>query len=283
MDLIIVGDDRDRFANEFAEFSNQQGYNAIVLDVSAAARLFSIRIDRGIAEITPQISILFRIPAPSLQRTSFDDSFQYGECLATLWAAATLNPATVINRPTNYSLWGRTSPSFTLTKMRAGLTSPHPALAGTPLPNLGEGQGVRADQAEVFSLRAPSPPAALVSQQWYVQDAITYQTAAWPEIPEGEGPYRARCADPNLAYEIVIVLGDRAWRSTAVSLEHLELEPQSISLLKRLDLTFGAVTWGISPDLQTATLARVDPFPTMEQVQFVWPVLAPALLEAFFS
>jgi hypothetical protein len=136
---------------------------------------------------------------------------------------------------------------------------------------------------EVFSRQAPPPPTALVDRQWYLQDTSTYQTAAWPEIPEGEGPYRARCVDPDLAYEIVVVLEEQAWRCTAVSLEDLELEAQSISIAKKLDLTFGAVTWGISPDMQTATLARVDAFPSMEQVQFVWPALAPALLEALLA
>lgn len=261
MDLIIVGDRADRFSIEVVEIAKQTGYVAAILDVFEAGQLFSVSIDSGCAVVTPDLPMLLRMSSPSAMRTDFDTSFQYGECLATLWAAAALSKSTVLNRPTPSSFWGRSSNSSVLTKLRAGLSE---------------------EEIEVFSLHPTAPPTELANQQWYVQDLTTYTTTAWPNIPEGEGPYRAYYSDPDPAYEMVVVLGDQAWRCTTALLEHLELEQKSISIIKKLELTFGVVIWSISPDFENAALFRVNPFPSMQQVQFVWPALAPALLEALF-
>ncbi|HIK03256.1 MAG TPA: hypothetical protein IGS40_00840 [Trichormus sp. M33_DOE_039] len=262
MDLIIVGDRSDRFCTEVLDLVQQAGYTADIFDVCDAARLFSIGMEDGQVFVTPDIPILLRIQSPSTIRTSFDDSFIYGECLSTLWAAATLNKSPVINRPTTHSIWGKTSYSSVLTAVRAGYQE---------------------NDIEIFSSQILPPHTAKINQQWYVQDLVTYNTTAYPNIPEGEGPYRGRWADIDPGYEIVVVLEDKAWRSTTVPLEHLALEQQSISLMRNLDLTFATVTWSISENLETATIARIDSFPLMEQIQFVWPALAPALLEVLFS
>jgi hypothetical protein len=190
----------------------------------------------------------------------------------SLWAAAALSKSTVINRPGVDGFMGRLSHSAALTELRAG--------CGGAL--------------EVFAKSAPPPPEDRkqetvplllegMEQRWYIQDLGTYRTAAWPHMPEGVGPYRARWASTEPAYEVVAVLGSNAWRCTIVPLDHLELEQKSIFLLKQLKLVFGTVIWSISQDLKSATLARVNSFPTMGQVQFVWTSLGPALLKEFFS
>jgi hypothetical protein len=262
MDLIIVGDESDRFCGEVAEIAMEKGYDVAILDVYDAARVFSIGIEDGQAFVTPDIPMILRMSPPAAVRASFDDSFQYGECLATLWAAAALSKSTVINRPTANSIWGRTSYSSVLTKLNAGAIE---------------------EQVEIFSSQAPTPPSKQVNKEWYLQDLVTYNTTPYPEIPKGEGPYRARWSEPDPAYEIVVVLDDKAWRCTNISLEHLELEEKSIFLVRNLDLIFGAVIWNISEDLTDTTIARIDSFPLMEQLQFVWPALAPALLEVLFQ
>ncbi|QSJ14639.1 hypothetical protein JYQ62_22350 [Nostoc sp. UHCC 0702] len=261
MDLIIVGDRGDRFAIEVVNLAKQKGFVAEILDVCEAAQLFTVSIDSGCAIVTPDIPLVLRMSAPSAIRQDFDTSFQYGECLATLWAAAALMKSTVINRPTPFSAWGRAANSSVLTQVRAGLTP---------------------EGTEIFSLHPPTPPQELVNQQWNVQDLTTFIDTPWPEIPEGEGPYRAYYSDFDPAYEMVVVLGEQAWRCTTASLEHLQLENQSIAMIKQLEMTFGVVIWSISPNLNNSTLFRVNPFPSMQQVQFVWHSLAPALIDILF-
>lgn len=260
MELLVVADPADRLASEVVQIAREHGHTAFIFNVCEAARLFSIHIDSGQASIEPDLPLFLRMPSQPVLRTSFDASFQYGECLATLWAAAALSKSPVINRAGVNGLLGRASYSSALTELRAGVTG---------------------GATEVFSRDVPSPPEP-GKQQWYIQDTITYRTTAWPTIPEGTGPYRARWADPDPAYEVVVVLGHQAWRCTIVPLDHLELQQKSIFVIQKLGLNFGAVTWSISPDLKCATLVRVNPFPSMGEVQFVWLGLGPALMKEFF-
>ncbi|MFN6481129.1 hypothetical protein [Nostoc sp. DedQUE07] len=261
MDLLIIGSSDDIFCQAVNELVRQKGYTSELLDVCNAARMFSISVTSEKLSITPEIPVILRIPPQMPIRTSFDDSFIYDECLATLWAAMTLSKSPVINRPTANSLWGNLSYSSNLTKLKAGYTS-----------NL-----------EVFSSQVPPSPQALLDKQWYLQDLTTYNTAAYPEIPEGVGPFRASWVSANLEYEIVVVLENKAWRCTKTSLEHLQLEEKSISLLRNLDLVFGTVTWSIDSNLESANIARINPYPSLEEIQFVWSDFAPALLETIFS
>jgi hypothetical protein len=266
MDLLIIGSSDDIFCEAVQELVKQKGYTSAILDVCDAARIFSISVASGKSYVTPDIPVILRIPPQAPIRNSFDDSFIYGECLATLWAATTLSKSTVINRPTANSLWGNVSYSSNLTKLKAGYTSS----------NLN-------CNIEVFSSQVPSSPQTLLNKQWYLQDLTSYNTAADPEIPEGVGPYRASWVYSNLEYEIVVVLEDKAWRCTNTKLEHLQLEEKSISLLRNLDLVFGTITWSIDSNLENADVARINPYPSLPEIQFVWSDFAPALLETIFS
>lgn len=262
MDLIIVGVRDDQFSTEFAAFAQQNGYSASILDSCEAAQLFSISIDSGQATVMPNLPMLIRTTSTPPVREDFDRSFQSGECFATLWAAAALNQALVLNRPTTHSFWGRISYSPELTKWRAGL---------------------REDTVEIFASQAPPPPTERFNHQWYLQDVGTHEIEAWNTLPDGKGPYRARWSKPNPTYEIVVVLNEKTWRCTTAAIDHLDLEQKSIKLLQRLDLSFASVVWNVSHDVQSATLVRVDPFPSFQQIQFVWSSLAPALLEVLVS
>lgn len=261
MELVIVADPADLLASEVAHLAKEHGHTATIVDVCTAARLFSIHVHAGQATIEPDYPLFLRIPPQPVLRTSYDASFQYGECLATLWTVAVLSRSTVINRPDMNGLLGRSSYSAALTELRGGIT---------------EGS------VEVFAKDIPAPPNC-IKGQWYIQDTVTHEITAWPAIPRGEGPYRARWANPDSTYEVVVVLGQGAWRCTPVQLEHLELEHKSVSLVTGLNLSFGAVTWRISQDLSYATLVQVNPFPSMNQAKFVWPVLGAALMKEFFS
>ncbi len=260
MDLLIVSDSADRLAIETVELAQEQGRTAAILDVLEAAQLFSIGIDGNQVVVTPEIPLFLRLPAPSMLRKSFDAEFQLSEGLATLWAAAALTHAPVINRPRIDTLSGYVSSSAVLTELRAGITT-------------------RA--LEIFSSEALPPPVPSV-QSWYLQDVVTHCTTPWPKLPEGQGPYRARYADIEPAYEAVVVLESQSWRCTMAPLEHLALEEKSVHVIHKLGLSFGAVIWSIPYDLSHGVLVYVDPFPPMNVVKFVWLGLGPALLEAFF-
>jgi hypothetical protein len=261
MDLLIVGDANDDFALSVDQMTQSQGYKADILDPESAAQLFTIAIQSKQATVIPDIPLILRLLAPPTLRTSFDESFQYGESLATLWAAATLTKSPVINRPTANSFWGHASYSSTITYQRAQLEP---------------------EFTEVFALYPPPPRGNLVEQQWYIQNTATQEVQPWSSILHEPGPYRGKWSNYEPAYELVTVLGDQAWRSTSTPLEHLELESKSVFIVRNLELSFATLWWNVSEDLQQASLVRVNPFPTMSELQFVWSDLGSALMEVLF-
>ncbi|MGV9386482.1 hypothetical protein ACWDRB_62525 [Nonomuraea sp. NPDC003707] len=267
-ELIVVADPADEVANEVAEFVTDNGHRARILDVFEAAHLFTVAVRGGVAIVTPEHSMFLRLPPPPVPRAGFDAEFQFGECLAQLWAVAALTPAPVINRPTPDGLGSRVSFSAALTEMRAG---------------------VAVGSVEVFSA-LPPPPAAPVPAQgsqdaaWWVRDMVTGTTAPWNENMDGQtgGPYRARWSAADPVFEAVVVLGDSAWRCTTADLEHLDLTGRSVGIAAELGLDLAAVTWRLVPDLTSAVLIGVEPFPALEQLRMVWLGLGPRLLKVLF-
>lgn len=258
MDVLIVGEATDSLSKAIVETFAQFGKEVAILDVLSAAQLFTIEITSGKVSVTPDLPIILRIASPQLIRNNFDETFQYEEALSTLWAVAAACNSPVLNRPTPRTMWGEISHSSVLTQVRADLTP---------------------DTQEIFSLYPPNLISDTPQKQWYLQDLGTYKTTEAKEIPLGNGPFRSRLSLANLAYEIVVVLADRAWRTTQVPLEHLELERQSISLLRRLNLNFGIVIWSINNDYTQASIARIETFPTFAQVELIWSELALSLYE----
>jgi hypothetical protein len=159
-----------------------------------------------------------------------------------------------VNRPTEFGFAGRSSPSGAITELRSGVLQPAP---------------------EIFSRRPPTPAPG---RHWSIQDTGTLDTALLPKLPLGIGPYRSRPVDPGLRYEIVVVVGRRAWRMTSVPLEGLQLETRSVAMMRYLHLTFGAVTWSIAHHRREATIARVDSYPSMEQIRYAWAAVGESLL-----
>jgi hypothetical protein len=261
IDLLIVASTTDLFARAFSQKCVKLGYSVKEMNLETAAGIFSISLENGLATIEPDVRMLLRIPAPAEYDYSFDKAFLDGERFATLFAAAALSKSTVINRPYKGSLTGRCTHSTALTQLRGDMAK---------------------IQAEVFSNIYPSPDGRDEGKLWCVQDLGTFHSAPWPSMPPGDGPYRAKwSAEPS--YEFVTVVDNKAWRATTVDLEHLQLESTSIALVKRLELRFASVTWAISPCLQYSTLTRVDPYPPVHKVKFVWQEVSTALMELFFG
>ncbi len=270
-DLVVVADPADEVAAEVKIFVEESGRSAAVLDVFDAAQLFTVSVRDGVAKVDPEVPLFLRLPSPPPLRTGFDAEFQFNECLAQLWAAAALTSAPVINRPSPQALGSRVSHSAALTGLRAGL----------------DGGAV-----EIFSSRPSEPPeppeppslSASGGDQWWVQDASTHLTSPWP-LPPGDrtGPFRARWSDADPVFEAVVVLAGQAWRCTTADLDHLRLEERSDAVASSLDVTLAAVIWRLAPDLSSAWLVNVEPYPALEQLRMVWLGLGPQLLKVLFT
>jgi hypothetical protein len=258
VDLLIVGEAEDSLAQAIADTFAKLGKEVAILDVLSAAQLFTVEIINGKVSVTPDLPIILRIASPQLIRTNFDETFQYEEALSTLWAVAAACHFPILNRPNPRSMWGQVAFSSVLTQVRANL---HP------------------DTQEIFSRHPLNLTSEDPQQQWYLQDLGTYQTTLASETPQGNGPFRSRKMLATSGYEMVIVLANRAWRTTQVALEHLELERQSISLLRNLDLDFGIVIWSINNKRDRASIARIEAFPTFSQVEPIWSELVMSLHE----
>ncbi|EFC83440.1 hypothetical protein [Parafrankia sp. EUN1f] len=279
-DLLIVADPEDPVAAELTAYLAEHGRRAVTLDPFDAAQLFTVEVrgrasgdgDRGgeagdgvggqaVVSVVPEVPIFLRVPELANAAGSFDARFQYQECVAQLWAAATLTNAPVVNRPTSRAFGGALSYSAALTERRAG----EPA-----------------GSVEVFTARFPDP-AVQVDECWWVRDTITGHSAVWPGRPSGDGPYRARWSVSDPAFEVVIVLGADAWRCTTAEIDHLELTARSVTLAGRLELTLAAVVWRVDADGERARLVEVDPFPGVELLRMAWLGLGPRLLAMFFG
>jgi hypothetical protein len=260
-DVFVVASTDDALAQAFVRACDRRGHSAEILDVDRAARRFTIAVDDGVVRVEPEAGLFLRIPPPPAIRPSFDEAFLSGECFAMLFAAAALGAAPVVNPPYRGSLNGRLTHSSAVTALRVG--------AG-PVTQ------------EVFASSVPEPPGEGPAQSWCVQDLSTFGTATWPFATDGGGPFRARWADADRAYEMIVVLDATAWRTSRVDLRALRLESRSVDLVARLGLRFAVVTWAVSASLEAADVARVDPYPSLAQVRPVWPEVGEALVTAFF-
>jgi hypothetical protein len=248
--LLLVGDDGDPVVAGLAELARAGGRAVTVAPPARAARMFSVACDGARATVEPAVPMLLRAARPRADPRDEQARFHADELAATLWAAGALSPAPVVNRPGPNGWAGGLSASAAVTERRAGVD---------------EGR------AETF---ATAPPG---DGGWWVEDAGTRRVAVSPDAP-GPGPFRMRPAAAWEGYELVAVVGDRAWRSTALDLGGLRLEPRSVAACRALGLQFAAVTWGIEPRAAGAAVARIDAFPTAEQLRPCWPDVARALL-----
>lgn len=258
LDFLIVAGQKDLIVLELDNLASSRGCVSRIVGLEEAARLFSISVGENQPVVEPDIPIFLRPRALPPIRENFLSAFHYGECIGTLRAATALMKSPCINRTTKYGFGGRSSPSSVITEIRAGVTNP---------------------SLEVFS-RELLEPSILTQQNLGVQDTITFDTAKYPNVPKGIGPYKSKLIGPTSDYEIVVVVGRQAWRISTAPIDHLDLEQKSIKILKKLDLIFGAITWSISSDRRIATVARVDPYPSMDQVRYVLQPVIHALIES---
>ncbi|CAJ59546.1 MULTISPECIES: hypothetical protein [Frankia] len=261
-DLLIVAEPDDAVASFVAEYLDEVGRRAVVLDPFHAAQLFTVAVSGRSALVTPRVPMLLRVPPPPVVGAGArpDAQFQYQECVALLWAAAALTDLPVVNRPSVVAFGSAVSGSAALTDMAAG----------QPVSSI-----------EVFSSTYPDP-ARQTDEAWWVQDAVTRETARWPQPPAAGGPFRARWSAADPVFEVVVVLAGSAWRCTTAEIDDLDLPGRSLAVVERLGLTLAALIWRVGDDGGSAHLVDVDPFPGLDIVRMTWLGLGPHLLTVLF-
>lgn len=254
--MLVVAAAGDPVAGLLSNLARQDGRSAVVMTHADAARLFSIAGSGNGMTVDPDVPMLLRPPMPAAPGRDADSTFLDGETFGALWAAAALAASPVINRPTVHGFEGGWSPSAAVTERRAALP-----VASELYLHLPPG--------------APPPD----GRTWAIEDARG-RTRRWTALDRDDIPCRARALIAGEAYERVIVLDGKAWRSTVVELDGYALEERSIAAVAALGLSFAAVTWGIAEDLGAVRLARIDPYPRADQLFPVWNDVGPALLKA---
>jgi hypothetical protein len=256
LDLLLVADRRDPVATLIAAEARRHDRQLLVMEHEDAGRLFTITGEAEATRVEPDLPMLLRPAAPPIPNRDSDAIFLSGESLATLWAAAALLRSPVLNRPSPRGFEAGWSSSGAITERRA-----------------------QARVAPEIYARAQSDAGPPDRRPWAVED-MRGRTRRWINADTGDAPYRARPVIEDEGYERVIVLNDRAWRSTMLELDRFGLEARSIEIARNLGLGFVAVTWGLDPRLEQARLARIDPYPRVDQIFPVWADLGPALIEA---
>lgn len=253
MDLLVVGEPDDPVASAIVSFALSRGRRAILLNHDQAARLFTLSNGPDGAQVEPDVPMVLRPRAPPPAKATADETFLRGEAWATLWAAAALATSPVLNRPGAFGAEGRWSVSGAIIDRRAH------APGGAEL-HLAARGGAKPPDSRPWAIEATGRPA----RRW--RGPVTGALGRARPILEDE------------RYERVIVLDDKAWRSSTVDLAALTLETRSIAAAAQLGLAFAAVTWGVGTDHAVARLARIDPYPSLEQLWPVWSDVAPALM-----
>jgi hypothetical protein len=222
-----------------------------------AARLFTVAAGEGATRVTPDIPIILRAPKMP-DSLDPDMKFQFGECMALLWAAAALTEAPVLGRPGSDGLGGACSTSAVVTEQRCGL------YAGRP---------------EVFLKGVMDGPS---DDAWWFQSPDTlapFQAGASNAYP---GPRRGRPLLRDEQYEFVLVFGQDAWSRSGVAAGEHDLLAASVAATERLNLDFALVVWALDEGMEHANLAKITPWPHFADIQFAWTPFVSRLAERFW-
>ncbi len=251
-DLLLVAATHDRFAQRFRKFVTNAGKRVHLIDGLSAARLFTIRVEQETTLVTPVLPMLIRSSAWWHEDCNHDEDedFLRAEAYAAFWAAASLSPAPVINRPgrhgtTSYLTTGEIA-SICGGKYSSSVTEFHvsdPTLIGCP-------QGMWGEDANYLSA-----PLATFGQTSCVRARRISDTAVYEVITVVAGDFFAATTDPRTTQ---FGLGER-----------------SLAVVKELGLGFATVTWSVEENDVVAV--RVNASPEDHEVQYAWSDISIAL------
>ncbi len=254
-EVLIIAGPNDGVAFRLREALEEQGKRVAQVDGLTAARLFTIRVGPDATAVTPAVPLFVRASAwwCETEPIDSDEHFLRAEAYSGVWAAAALSPARVINRPGRNGALGR-------------LTAGEIAY----LLSTRNGSG-----SSEFHASGPEMLKAADESLW--GEDSRFVIAPVGELRRGFA-LRARKLNPCALYEIVTVVGERAFAATSdPRTSELELPKQSIDFAKRLDLHFATVTWAI--DDTGAKPIRLNSSPEEGELHYAWSEVAKALCE----
>ncbi len=249
--IAIVAENDDRFALSFASFLRKRDIPHFKTTVEEFTRKITIIHDQGVLKISPAYSILLRPLSNSPGLLSEEARFIKNEEFGMIWSIGALNHLPVVNRPNEWGLGKNMSISTVVTERRIN----HQSLNherfwhGTETLDLGH---------------------------MLHQDLYNWQTVP---TPDPVGYYRSRINEYCIGWEQVIVVGDKAFRTSTVLMEQDDLEEKSLEITKRLDLSFATLTWGICEEGRSHVLSRINPFPSIYECMPVWDEICESLIK----
>jgi hypothetical protein len=252
-DVLIVAGKEDTVADRLRRDLERIGRRAEVLDGPAAGRLFTILVQPGGATVTPSPPMFVRASAWWYDDSSadMDERFLRAEAYAAFWAAAALSKAVVINRAARGGGGGR---------MTAGALA---AAMGT----------LDAGARDIYA-SGPEFIEYSGGDTIWGEDS-EFRAGSISELRPRE-PLRARKLNPAALYEIVTVVGDRAFPATTDPRSaELDLAGRSAALCRRVATHFATITWAI--DEQGATPVRLNPSPEEPELRYAWRDVSRAL------
>jgi hypothetical protein len=253
-DVLLIASNDDGVAVRLGQALDARGRRALFFDGPTAGRFFTLRGGQASTVVEPNIPMFIR-PSAWWHEDTFDSAdarFLRAECFSAFWAATALSTAAVINRS------GPHGQTYRLTAATIA------GMMDASAPSL----------SEIFA----SGPAQIDrdEEQMWGED-LDFRTAPIASM-RADAPLRARPVQFDARYEIVTVVGHRAFPATRDSrtLED-ELGPRSVALTKSANAHFAAVTWEVSKT--SAIPVRLNAGPEEWELRYVWGDVAAALCD----
>lgn len=255
LDILLIGEKSDKLLQLLSDELIHSGYKIDFLNYFKASQLFTITFDKTIS-VFPDIPIFIRYSSFQPQRSDYDTTFHYRECLTTLWTVCFLVNSTCINRPTKQDFLGNFKFSTALNEILASGTC--------------RSREIYSDTS--LALENTS------TMGWSIKELGSEETSLYPDYYDS-GPFMHKWTYLNLVYEMVVVVGNLSWRLSKERLSITNLEIDSIKICRNLNLQFGIVIWAISPDKKDAILVKINPFPSIYEIRPVWPEVSRSLIK----
>jgi hypothetical protein len=252
-DVVLIARHDDGVAIRLRESLQARGARVALLDGPGAGRFFTVRGDQEGTTVSPRVPVFVRPSAWWHVDTedSADARFLRGECHAAYWAALALSGATVINRVS------RTGPVHRLT---AAALAALPAAGRTPV-------------MESFA----SGPDRFEEAEGLWGEDIDYRTGELSTL-RADVPVRVRRVEVDAGYEIVTVVGARAFAATTHPRTlDASLGARSVDLVTAAGLHFATVTWALTADEELPV--RLNPAPEESELRYVWSDVSAALCD----
>jgi len=253
-DVLVVARHDDAIALRLRRALEDRGCRVEYVDGAAASRLFTIRVGSGSAEVNPSMPIFARASAWWLDQApaNCDEVFLRSEEYATFWAAAALCSAPVVNRPGRLGAVNRITSGPIARTLRLDSERALDEVYASGPELLEDGDNVWGEDANYIS----GPIASLTKKV----------------------PVRARTVSAQALYEIVAVVGGRAFPATVdPRTADLDLPARSIDLARRASVHFAAITWAVTDG--GAVPVRLNADPDENDIFYSWGEVADALCE----